>query len=362
MIQHWSVVQMKARAGALLLAGALLALGSGCGLQTRPGRGSSAVLRGTNAVETAAVSLPQNPVMRGADPHAVLIDGTYWVYPTEESGEPTKLYAYSSTNLQHWTRHGPVLDFAHIPWVWQDGSQEHYAWAPCLARRGDKFYFYYSVGPQRVSPARIGVAVGDSPAGPFIDFGRALLTGGNGFEAIDPMVFADPKTGTHFFYVGGSAGATLRLFELNPDMVSFAREVPVETPPQFTEGAFMHAHAGVYYLSYSFGRWRESSYSVHYATAETPAGPWQYRGALLVSNDQHKGPGHHSIVQLPSGQHLLFYHRWDDRTGDGPYRGGRRVAIEALEYNPEGLLRPVRMTGGRPRPDASAIAGSTEGR
>ena len=56
--------------------------------------------------------------------------------------------------------------------------------------------------------------------------------------------------------VVGSAGAKLRVFELNPDLVSFAREVPVETPPQFTEGVFMHVRDGRYYLSYSHGSWQ----------------------------------------------------------------------------------------------------------
>ena len=190
------------------------------------------------------------------------------------------------------------------------------------------------------------MAVGDTPAGPFRDSGKPLLTGGDGFEAIDPMVFTDPKSGTSYFYAGGSAGAKLRVFALNPDLVSFAREIPVETPPQFTEGVFMHHRDGRYYLSYSHGGWQRSSYSVHYATADSPTGPWTYRGAILVSDGKHKGPGHHSFIQSPlTGEWLIVYHRWENQKGDGPYRGFRQVCVDRVEYDKDGLVRPIVMTG-----------------
>ncbi len=83
------------------------------------------------------------------------------------------------------------------------------------------------------------LAVRDAPQGPFRDSGKPLLIGGNGFEAIDPMAFSDPKSGRTFSYAGGSAGAKLRVFELNPDLLSFAREIPVETPRNFTDGLIL---------------------------------------------------------------------------------------------------------------------------
>lgn len=289
-----------------------------------------------------------NPVLNGADPHAAVIDGTLWMYPT--SGR-TQFFAYSSDDLRRWGRHGPVLRFEDVAWIDDDGADRHYAWAPCLAVKDGKHYFYYSVGPQGPTPSRIGVAVGDSPAGPFADSGRPLLTGGEGFEAIDPMVYTDPKTGVSYLYAGGSAGSKLRVFELGADMTSFAREIPVQTPPKFTEGPFVHEHGGVYYLSYSSGSWRTESYSVHYATSESPLGPWTYRGPLLVSNDRHKGPGHHSIVRWPPiGEWLIVYHRWNDRTGPGPYKGARQIAIERLEHRPDRSLAPVVMTDDPPAP------------
>lgn len=293
-----------------------------------------------------------NPVLPGADPHAVVVGDTVWLYPTwsdERRGQ--RFFAFSSTNLIQWQRHGPVLDFADVPWIRDDGQPWHGAWAPGVLEHGGRWYFYYSVGPQNPTPSRIGVAVGTAPQGPFRDSGKPLLTGGNGFEAIDPMVFRDAKSRKAFLYAGGSAGAKLRVFELNPDRVSFAREVPVETPPKFTEGAFLHEREGRYYLSYSHGGWQHASYSVHYATALSPTGPWTYRGAILESDATRKGPGHHSFIQRPgTGEWLIVYHRWENQTGDGPYRGSRQICVDRVEHDADGLIRPVVMTGGRTRP------------
>ncbi len=293
-------------------------------------------------------SLAANPILPGADPHALVVENTVWIYPTwsgDRLGQ--RFFAFSSTNLTDWQRHGPVLDFKDVKWIQDDGQERHHAWAPSVLAHGGRWFFYYSVGPQNPTPSRIGVASGDRPEGPFRDSGKPLLTGGNGFEAIDPMVFTDPASGKTFLYAGGSAGARLRVFALNADLVSIAREIAVETPPQFTEGAFVHLHQGRYYLSYSHGSYRHASYSVHYATSDSPTGPWTYQGAILTSDSTRKGPGHHAFFRLPGAGHwLIAYHRWENQSGDGPYRGSRQVCIDRVEYDHEGRIRPVVMTGG----------------
>ena len=296
--------------------------------------------------QAAGTARPRNPLFDGADPHAVLDGGTCWIHATGLGPGATAFHAASSRDFVNWERHGPVLDLNDVPWTSADGRKEIRAWAPCTAQRSGRWFFYYSVGPQRPGfPAHIGVASGDSPAGPFKDSGKPLLTGGNGFEAIDPMVFRDPADGRWLLYAGGSAGAKLRVFELAGDMISFSREVPVETPPHFTEGAFMHHHAGVYHLTYSHGRWRHDDYSVHHCTAPRATGPWTYRGRILASNATHKGPGHHSIIELPGGDGWrIVYHRWNHVTGKGPYPGVRRIAIDPLVHLPDGSIAPVVMS------------------
>lgn len=295
-----------------------------------------------------ACPAPANPVMAGADPHAAVFGNAFWIYPTE-SGNPKIFAAYMSKDLQKWERRGEVLRMNDIKWINDDGAKRHYCWAPAIATKNGKGYFYFSIGPQQGpdAPSRIGVAVGDKPDGPFVDIGKPLITGGNGFEAIDPMVFID-KDGAAYLYAGGSAGAKLRIWELEPDMVTIKREIPVETPPEFTEGAFMHERNGTYYLSYSHGRWNDASYSVHYATSKTPTGPWTYQGCVLKSDSNHKGPGHHAFIENPqTKQWFIVYHRWESTSPKGPYKGGRKIAIERVDHGIDGLIKPIKMTDGQ---------------
>jgi hypothetical protein len=277
-----------------------------------------------------------NPIMIGADPDTLLVENTAWMYTT--SVNLTQLFAYSSTNLTNWQSHGTILDFSIIPWI----PAGKLPWAPGITKKNGVYYLYYSVGPK---PSHIGVAYSSSPAGPFIDSGRPLLSdnGAPDFEAIDAMVFTDPQSqsGQSYLYAGGSAGSKLRVFKLNEDMKSFAGEMTVATPTNYTEAPFMHYRNGIYYLSYSHGVWSNDTYSVHYATSNTPYGPWNYRGAILVSNSRHKGPGHHSFMYNEAMQEwYIFYHRWNN----GYPSEGRMIAIEKLQYEQDGRIKPIAMT------------------
>ncbi|MFV3078004.1 family 43 glycosylhydrolase [Niveispirillum fermenti] len=276
----------------------------------------------------------------GADPDMEHADGAWWIYPT--GGDV--LHAWTSRDLAVWRRGPALLRLDAVGWIAQDGAPRHHLWAPDMVAADGRYLLYYSVGPQNPTPSRIGVARCDGPAGPCTDSGRPLITGGNGFEAIDPAIFIDPHSGNRYLYAGGSAGATLRVWLLTPDMVGIEREVPVETPPFFTEGAFMHERNGVYYLSYSHGSWRHASYSVHYAVSASPTGPWHYKGPVLVSDGTRKGPGHHAFLHRPdNGRWLIAYHRWEGQTGDGPYRGQRQIKVQEIDYEADGSIRPIMM-------------------
>ncbi len=287
------------------------------------------------------------PLFYGADPHVANFGGKYWMYMTGRDSEPgnPSFFAYSSPDRKNWTETGPILQFKGVPWIMNQPNRA--PWAPGIVAKNGKYYLHYSVGPQSAqSPARIGVAVASSPAGPFQDKGAPLLSGGNGFEAIDAMVFNDAKSGKSYLYAGGSAGAKLRVFEMAPDLLSLGREIPTQTPPQFTEGAFMHERNGLYYLSYSHGYYGGSSYSVHYATGPSPLGPWTYKGPILQSDDTRLGPGHHSFVRDPKTKAwFIAYHRWQSPSGRNPLRApGRSLAFEPLRYAPNGDILPITQT------------------
>ncbi len=320
------------------------------------------------AIGTAAGSVTEKEdpfaraILTGADPAAFVEGKRIWLYPTNQG---TQLDAWTSTDLGDWTRAATLIRRKDIAWL-PNGAREQLLWAPHMAAANGRYYFYYSVGPQEPRPARIGVAVCDTPQGPCVDSGRALLDGedsddvaprpsgacrdgvrptGSGrfrFEAIDPMVFIDPKSGRRLLYAGGSNGSTLRVFELAPDMVTVAREVPVDQPPCFTEGAWMHERNGIYYLSYSSGNYDRSNYSVRYAVSRSPTGPWRYGGAILVGDRTFKGPGHHAFFRDPrDGAWLVAYHRWEYQSGDGPFTDKRKVALARVTYRPDGAIEPI---------------------
>ena len=286
-------------------------------------------------------------VLRGADPFALSDHGKLYIYPT---GPGRTLDAWVRGADGKWTDAGALVTLKSLAWVRSDHAVEHFLWAPDMQPAGGKYFLYYSVGPQDPTPSRLGVAVCDTPIGQCADSGKPLLSGGGGFEAIDPMVFVDAKSGERYLYAGGSNGAKLRVYTLAADMVTIEREVPVDQPPRFTEGVFMHERGGIYYLSYSYGHWNRSDYSVHYAMAASPTGPWKYRGVLLASQGGYKGPGHHSFVIDPAtGDWLIVYHRWEGKSGDGPYDGDRRTVVQKISYLPTGEIAPVDMLAGARR-------------
>ena len=234
---------------------------------------------------------------------------------------------------------GQVFNLNQSSW-----ATNGYGWAPCVVAFNGNYYFYYAMGGAAGwQDSKIGVAVGPSPAGPFTDSGSPLVvsTTSPNVEAIDPMVFFDTD-GKVYLYYGGSAGSNLGIRQLNTnDLVSFSAALSVVTPANFTEAAFMSKRNGVYYISYSNGSWQTNTYNVRYAIGSSPLGPWTYKGQILVTDSLHKGPGSHALLQVPNTDiWYICYHYWDS------VYATRHVALDVLNYNADGTIKPVAMTGG----------------
>ncbi|WP_338135368.1 family 43 glycosylhydrolase, partial [Streptomyces europaeiscabiei] len=162
---------------------------------------------------TVEALVMRSPVLPGltADPNIVRFGDTFYVYPTTDGfagWSGTKFKAYSSKDLVHWTDHGVILDLGpDVSWA------DPRAWAPTMTEKNGKYYFYYS------ADTNIGVAVSDSPTGPFTDpldkplIARGAFTG----QMIDPAVFTDDDGRTSLYWGNGRA----YVVPLNDDMVSF---------------------------------------------------------------------------------------------------------------------------------------------
>ncbi|PUU71177.1 T9SS C-terminal target domain-containing protein [Flavobacterium sp. WLB] len=280
-----------------------------------------------------------NPLFTGADPEIHYFNNKYYIYTTAIYG--TQFHAYSSTDLTNWHDEGLIFDlFPDSPWAQYNG------WAPAVVFRNNKYYFYYT------AETKIGLAVGNTPIGPFTDIGAPLIaTDPYTDDIIDANVFVDDD-GQAYIYYGGSGKSRMVVRKLNADMVSLATGPTDITPQNYTEGPYMVKRKGIYYMMYSNGSWFNDTYNVQYSTSNTPMGPWTYRGKVLSSNVEDKGPGHHGVIKIGNcDEYYMVYHRYENGTS-----GDRKIAIDRMYFNSNDLIEPVNMTnyGVAPRiPDQS---------
>ncbi|KOG16991.1 family 43 glycosylhydrolase [Streptomyces viridochromogenes] len=289
---------------------------------------------GTKRTWTVSALVMRSPVLPGlnADPNIVRFGDTFYLYPTTDGFEGwsgTQFKAYSSTDLVHWKDHGVILDLG--PDVsWADSR----AWAPAIAEKDGKYYFYFC------ADANIGVAVSDSPTGPFKDaLGQPLLKAGQfSGQMIDPAVFTDDDGQSYLYWGNGRAYVA----PLNDDMTSVdTSKVKDITPSGYNEGTFVVKRKGTYYFMWSENDTRDENYRVAYATGPSPTGPWTKHGVILEKDLSLgiKGPGHHSVVHVPNTDDwYIAYHRFAIPGGDGTHR---ETTVDKLEFDAEGLIKKV---------------------
>ncbi|WP_210583666.1 family 43 glycosylhydrolase [Streptomyces sp. GESEQ-35] len=289
---------------------------------------------GTKRTWTVSALIMKSPVLPGlnADPNIVRFGDTFYMYPTTDGFEGwsgTQFKAYSSTDLVHWKDHGVILDLG--PDVsWADSR----AWAPTIAEKDGKYYFYFC------ADANIGVAVSDSPTGPFKDaLGQPLLKAGQlSGQMIDPAVFTDDDGKSYLYWGNGHAYVA----PLNDDMTSIdTANVEDMTPSGYNEGTFVIKRKSTYYFMWSENDTRDENYRVAYATGPSPTGPWTKHGVILEKDLSLgiKGPGHHSVVQVPnSDDWYIAYHRFAIPGGDGTHR---ETTVDRLEFDADGLIKKV---------------------
>jgi beta-xylosidase len=303
---------------------------------------------GTTATWIMKAIEMKSPIIPGlyADPNIAVFGDTYYVYATTD-GTPgwggRDFYVWSSKNLIDWTRSEKpflTLDNANGNVPWAAGN----AWAPTIIEKNGKYYFYFSGHNDALNRKVIGVAVADSPTGPFTAQPDPMITNGESVssgQAIDPAAFTDPATGKSYLFWGN--GSPLYA-ELSDDMLSIKAGTtkPISGLVDFREGLFVNFRQGLYHLTYSIDDTGSENYKVGYATSTSIDGPWTYRGVVL-EKDPSLGilaTGHNSIVNVPgTDDWYIAYHRFAIPGGDGTHR---ETTIDRVNFDPAtGLMRKV---------------------
>lgn len=287
-----------------------------------------------------------NPVFPGwyADPEGTVFEGKYWIYPTYSAPYKDQVFfdAFSSDNLVDWTKHERILDTSSVKWV------NRALWAPSIINKDGKYYLFFGGNDIQNDNeyGGIGVAVSSRPEGPYKDhLGKPLIDKfHNGAQPIDQFVFKDGDD--YYIYYGGWRHCNVA--KLNADFTGF---VPFEdgsifkevTPENYVEGPFMFKKDGKYYFMWSEGGWTGPDYSVSYAIADSPLGPF-VRKAKILQQDATiaTGAGHHSVIHNQrTNKYYIVYHRRPLNETD---RNARITCIDEMHFDKEGNIKPVKMT------------------
>ncbi|ROQ28884.1 glycosyl hydrolase family 43 [Gallaecimonas pentaromativorans] len=278
---------------------------------------------------------------RTADPAALVHNGTVYLYTGHDEAKDNKTFfhmndwlVFSSTDMVHWQSHGPKLSVKDFKWARSD------AWASQAIERNGKFYWYVAVRHDDSHPGfAIGVAVGDSPIGPFKDaIGHALITNDmttdtpNDWDDIDPSVFIDDDGQAYLFW----GNTKPRYVKLKANMVEMDGPIHALDLPHFTEALWINKHKDTYYLSYATG----FPEKIAYATSKSVTGPWHYQG--ILNEVAGNSPTNHQAIIDFKGKSYFIYHNGAAQPDGGEFR--RSVAIDRLYYNPDGTMKRVVMT------------------
>ncbi len=298
----------------------------------------------------------------GGDPAAMVDGDTVYLYTghdvaTDEAYNIPEWQCYSSKDLKDWNYEGVILSCQDITW-----ADKKSAWAAQTIKHYDKeagkdrYYFYFcSWDSTSEGKQSIGVAVADSPAGPFEDIGKPIVKGtvttgeSSGWNDIDPTVWIDTdENGEEHRYLCWGNGKNY-VCELNEDMISvkdydgdgnvtFGKDIiEKKAPESYTEAPWLYRrqdengkYYGDYYLFYAYG-WREQ---MAYATTDDlMKGEWKF-GDVIMEPSATSNTNHMSVIDF-EGETYFIYHNGCLPKGSG----FRRVAnIERMEFDENGKI------------------------
>ena len=300
----------------------------------------------------ATAAMSQNPFVQTwytSDPAPMVHDGTMYVYTGHDEDNADFFWmqewrVYSTRDMVNWQDHGSPLALESFSWA------DDRAWASQCVERDGKFYWYICAHSRLSKGMAIGVAVSDSPTGPFRDaIGKPLFENGS-WDHIDPTVLIDDD-GQAWLMWGNPQCYYLKL---NRDMISYSgelgkldmteeafggpmmsqREKGKQYKDSYVEGPWITKRNGTYQLLYAAGGVPEH---ISYSTAPSPTGPWTYAGVIMPLGNTNSFTNHCGVADY-KGHSYFFYHTGKLLGGGG---FGRSVAVEEFQYNADGSFPTI---------------------
>ena len=297
----------------------------------------------------------QNPFVQTwftSDPAPLVVGDRMYVYTGHDEDNADFFWmqewrVYSTEDMVNWQDHGSPLALESFSWA------DDRAWASQAIERNGKYYWYICAHSKLSNGMAIGVAVGDTPTGPFRDaIGKPLFDNGS-WDHIDPTVMIDDDGQAWLMW----GNPRVYYLKLNPDMISYSgelgqlsmteeafgspsmdkREKGKQYKDSYVEGPWLTKRNGKYQLLYAAGGVPEH---ISYSTAPSPTGPWTYAGQIMPHCDTKSFTNHCGVADFKEHSYF-FYH-----TGKLPNGGGfgRSVAVEEFKYNADGSFPTIMPT------------------
>lgn len=303
-----------------------------------------------------AHALAQNPIICDRytpDPAPYVHGDTLYLFVDHDEDETLNGYftmkdwlLYSTVDMVNWTYRGtPITSATFSSWAKQDND----CWASQCIERNGKWYWYVTATIKGEAYPGIGVAVANSPAGPYKDAIRKPLV--KGWFKIDPSVFIDDDGHAYLFYgnnmlwyakltksmtaiSGGEKEVTTKSEEAFGPFKGYDDNNNPKT--NFEEASWIYKRNGKYYLEYAAGGVPEH---MAYSTADNITGPWTYQGKVMGLADN-SFTIHGGSVEF-RGHHYMFYHNGKLPNG-GSYK--RSTCVEEFTPNEDGSIPQIPFT------------------
>lgn len=274
----------------------------------------------SNAIFTN-FSLPDPDVIRGDD-------GYFYLYATEHKRNDPDMKnspIMRSPDLISWTRVGSLFTDSTHP---QITDQDAGIWAPSVNKVGNKYVIYYSQPGKNYKHA-IGVAVSDSPTGPFTDLGKLIDSNEQGVEiSIDAYLYQED--GRNYLFWGSFRSiSVLELTEDGTAIKNKATQKRREVAGGQYEASVVLKRDNWYYLIVSTGDYSKGgTYRIVVGRSQSVFGPYVDKNGndmmsvhhelVLKGNSTFSSPGHCSrIITDDAGQDWILYHAYPN---DKDYR------------------------------------------